>query len=126
MLTLLLVTGLAVAWMAWLVTAPWFTERRRARWRALPFPAPWRTILRRRVPFVRALPADLEPRPGALRLENMATRSLRRAGGAVAVGVSRSASAVGATARRLTPASRRQLAEKAAGADEETDSLPGD
>lgn len=58
--TLLIVTGLAALWIAWLVTEPWFTERRRARWRALPFPAEWRAILRRRVPYVRALPADLQ------------------------------------------------------------------
>ena len=60
MLPLLIVTGLAMLWIGWLVTEPWFTERRRARWRALPFPAEWRAILRRRVPYVRALPADLQ------------------------------------------------------------------
>lgn len=58
--TLLIVLGLAALWIAWLVTEPWFTERRRARWRALPFPAEWRAIMRRRVPCVRALPADLQ------------------------------------------------------------------
>jgi MtfA peptidase len=58
--TLLIVLGLAALWIAWLVTEPWFTERRRARWRALPFPAEWRAILRRRVPCVRALPTDLQ------------------------------------------------------------------
>ena len=60
MLTLLIVSALALLWIGWLVTEPWFTERRRARWRALPFPADWRTILRRRVPYVRGLPADLQ------------------------------------------------------------------
>ena len=69
------------------------------------------------------LPADLEPRPGALRLENAATRGIRRAGGAVVGGVSRGASAVGATARRLNPASRRELTQKATA---DTDDSPAD
>lgn len=60
MWTLLTVVGLAALWMGWLVTEPWFVERRRARWRALPFPHAWRTILRRRVPYVRHLPAHLQ------------------------------------------------------------------
>jgi len=60
MLTLLIVLGLAALYVGWLVAEPWIVERRRARWRALPFPAEWRAILRRRVPFLRALPADLQ------------------------------------------------------------------
>lgn len=60
MLTLLTVLGLALLWIGWLVAEPWIVERRRARWRALPFPAAWRTVLRRRVPMFRALPADLQ------------------------------------------------------------------
>jgi hypothetical protein len=43
-----------------LVAQPWWTERRRARLRAGPFPAAWRRILRRRVPAVARLPADLQ------------------------------------------------------------------
>ena len=43
-----------------LAAQPWWTERRRARLRALPFPAAWRRILRRRVPIVARLPADLQ------------------------------------------------------------------
>ena len=39
---------------------PWWTERRRERLRAAPFPASWRRILRRRVPAVARLPADLQ------------------------------------------------------------------
>jgi hypothetical protein len=39
---------------------PWWIERRRARQRAAPFPASWRRILRRRVPAVARLPADLQ------------------------------------------------------------------
>ncbi len=41
------------------------------------------------------LPADLEPRPDTLRLEHAATRGIRRAGGAIAGGITRGASAVG-------------------------------
>lgn len=44
------------------------------------------------------LPPDLEPRPGATRLESAAGRSIRRAGGAVVGGVT----AVGHAGRRLT------------------------
>jgi Mlc titration factor MtfA (ptsG expression regulator) len=46
--------------VAALVAQPWWTERRRARLRAGPFPAAWRRILRRRVPAVARLPADLQ------------------------------------------------------------------
>jgi Mlc titration factor MtfA (ptsG expression regulator) len=59
-LTLLIVMGLTASYVGWVIAEPWFIARRRARWRALPFPAEWRTILRRRVPFVRGLPADLQ------------------------------------------------------------------
>ncbi|WP_344063860.1 hypothetical protein [Microbacterium pumilum] len=48
------------------------------------------------------LPPDLEPRPGAARLEHTASRGLRRAGGALVGGVSRGAAAVGTGARRIT------------------------
>ena len=54
-----------------------------------------------------ALPAELEPRPGAARFERAATRSLRRAGGAVAGGVARGATAVGSTAKRAITIRRR-------------------
>jgi Mlc titration factor MtfA (ptsG expression regulator) len=45
-----------------LLAQPWWTERRRARLRAQPFPTAWRRILRRQVPAVAALPADLQQR----------------------------------------------------------------
>jgi Mlc titration factor MtfA (ptsG expression regulator) len=51
---LLLVSGL----LAW----PWWVARRRARWRAHPFPALWRRILRKRVPYVALLPWPLQQR----------------------------------------------------------------
>jgi Mlc titration factor MtfA (ptsG expression regulator) len=59
----LLVLLLAVAaGVAALLGQPWWVARRRARLRALPFPAAWRRILRQRVPAVAALPADLQQR----------------------------------------------------------------
>jgi len=45
-----------------LLAQPWWVERRRARLRAQPFAAAWRRILRRRVPAVAHLPADLQRR----------------------------------------------------------------
>ncbi len=57
------------------------------------------------------LPPDLEPRPGAARLEHAATRGLRRAGGALADGVTRGANAVGSGARRVITVRRRQIEE---------------
>ncbi len=60
LLTLSIVMGLVALYVGWLAAEPWFVARRRARWRALPFPAEWRSILRRRVPYVRGLPADLQ------------------------------------------------------------------
>ena len=52
--------GLSLLFLLWLVGQPWLTERRRQRIRARPFSAAWREILKRRVPYVRSLPADLQ------------------------------------------------------------------
>ena len=52
--------SLALLFLLWLVGQPWLTERKRQRIRARPFPAEWRDILKRRVPYVRAMPADLQ------------------------------------------------------------------
>ncbi len=52
--------SLALLFLLWLIAQPWLTERKRQRIRARPFPAEWRDILKRRVPFVRAMPADLQ------------------------------------------------------------------
>ncbi len=57
---LLAIVGLAVLWVLWLAGQPLWTELRRARVRRRPFPAAWRDVLRRRVPYVRGLPADLQ------------------------------------------------------------------
>ncbi len=51
---------LALLLVAWFIGEPWLADRRRQRIRAQPFPAAWRDILKRRVPYVRALPADLQ------------------------------------------------------------------
>jgi hypothetical protein len=59
------------------------------------------------------LPADLEPRPDTLRLEHAATRGIRRAGGAIAGGLTRGVSAVGSAGRKVggavTPRSRKAI-----------------
>ncbi len=57
LLILALVAALAVAWF-W--REPLFAELRRNRIRRQPFPPEWRQILRRRVPYFRAMPADLQ------------------------------------------------------------------
>ena len=55
-----IITGLALLLIAWLIGQPYLTERKRRRIRARAFPATWRDILKRRVPYVRAMPADLQ------------------------------------------------------------------
>ncbi|MGN6218282.1 MAG: hypothetical protein ACTHNQ_02170 [Microbacterium sp.] len=50
------------------------------------------------------LPSDLEPRPGADRLERIAGRGIRRAGEAVVGGVTRGSAAVAGVVRRRRPA----------------------
>jgi len=46
--------------LAWLLREPLFAEVRRARIRRRPFPAEWREHLRRRVPYFRSMPSDLQ------------------------------------------------------------------
>lgn len=58
----LIISALALLFILWLLGAPYLAERKRRRIRAQPFPDAWREILRRRVPLVRALPADLQLR----------------------------------------------------------------
>ena len=57
-LVILLALGLGIA--AWLMSEPARTSRRRRRLRARPFPAAWREVVRRRVPAVSRMPADLQ------------------------------------------------------------------
>lgn len=59
---LLTLAAASLAGIATLASQSWRQERRRARLRATPFPPAWRRILRRRVPLVARLPADLQLR----------------------------------------------------------------
>ena len=52
----------ALLGVAALIAQPWWSERRRVRLRAKPFPAAWRRILRQRVPIVAGLPTELQLR----------------------------------------------------------------
>ena len=61
-LPMLLLATVALLAVAALVGQPWLRERRRAQFRARPFPAAWRRILRRRVPIVARLPSELQLR----------------------------------------------------------------
>ncbi len=61
LLTLFFAT-LAATVAAWLWGPVWLRETRRMRVRRQPFPAPWREVLRQRMPIYRALPADLQLR----------------------------------------------------------------
>ncbi len=54
------------------------------------------------------LPATLEPRPGAERLELRTARGLKRAGGSLGSGVSKSISAIGSAGRRVGSAVTRK------------------
>lgn len=56
----IIISCLALLFVLWLVGGPHLTERKRRRIRAQPFPAAWRDILKHRVPYVRAMPADLQ------------------------------------------------------------------
>jgi len=59
---MLTVAVAAAAGVVALLAQPWWQARRRAAIAARPFPAPWRRILRQRVPAVARLPADLQQR----------------------------------------------------------------
>jgi MtfA peptidase len=52
--------GLMLVLVGWFAGQPLLLAWRRLRIRRRPFPAEWRDILRRRVPYVRHLPADLQ------------------------------------------------------------------
>lgn len=56
----LLLAALALVVAAWLWGPPLWAARRRARWQQRPFPAAWREVLQRRMPYFRRLPADLQ------------------------------------------------------------------
>src|SRR5258708_14166088 len=56
----LLLASLLALFVAWVIAEPFLVEARRKDIRARPFPAAWREILRRRVPYFRLLPPDLQ------------------------------------------------------------------
>ncbi len=65
MLQLVVIVGLALIAigllaLAWFGGEPIFVEYRRWKVRRQPFPEAWREILRRRVPYFRSMPADLQ------------------------------------------------------------------
>ena len=57
---LVLIACLTLLFVAWVVAEPFLIERRRTKLRSQPFPAAWREILDRRVPYFRLLPRDLQ------------------------------------------------------------------
>jgi MtfA peptidase len=59
-LGLLVIFGVALLVVGWFAGEPILDEWRRARLRRRPFPEAWRDILKRRVPYFRLLPADLQ------------------------------------------------------------------
>jgi len=56
----LLLASVPLLLLSWFVGQPILLERRREKLRARPFPAAWRSILRRRVPAYRGLPPGLQ------------------------------------------------------------------
>ena len=61
-MTPFLLLAALVAIVGWILREPLWRRWHRSRVRAQPFPAAWREILRRRVPYVRTMPADLQLR----------------------------------------------------------------
>ena len=61
-LPLLLTVAFGLGLIAWFVAGPLLKRRRRRKLREQAFPQAWRRILRRRVPLVQRLPADLQMR----------------------------------------------------------------
>ena len=57
---LLFIAGVTLLVVAWFAGEPILVEYKRARLRRRPFPEAWRDILKRRVPYFRLLPADLQ------------------------------------------------------------------
>jgi MtfA peptidase len=56
----LIMSALALLLLAGFLGRPWLAERRRRKIRNQPFPAAWRAILHRRMPYFRRMPADLQ------------------------------------------------------------------
>lgn len=77
----LLLVALALLPLAWLIGAPLLRMRRRARLQRQPFPGEWRAVLRRSVPLVARLPADLQLRLKKLMQVFLAEKSFVGCGG---------------------------------------------
>ncbi len=60
MIALAVVVVLGALLIGFIASSDWRKARRRARLRAQPFPDAWRQILKRRMPYFRALPAGLQ------------------------------------------------------------------
>jgi MtfA peptidase len=59
-MNLIWLSALVLLWVAWMLGQPWWRQWQRRRATAPAFPEAWRRILRKRVPAVRRLPADLQ------------------------------------------------------------------
>lgn len=59
-MAMLIVAGLCLLYLGWLLGKPYWIEYRRERIRKQPFPPAWIALLRRRVPYYRLLPPDLQ------------------------------------------------------------------
>ena len=60
MIAIFLVSLIASAAIGWIISRNWRVARRRMRITQMPFPRPWRQILKRRMPYFRSLPAALQ------------------------------------------------------------------
>ncbi|GIU51160.1 hypothetical protein TUM4438_39770 [Shewanella sairae] len=60
MLAIILTLAVSIAAISWIASTSWRTKRRRLAITQHPFPREWRDILKRRIPFFRALPTDLQ------------------------------------------------------------------
>ncbi|AQS38963.1 hypothetical protein Sps_03847 [Shewanella psychrophila] len=60
MIAIFLVSLIASAAIGWIVSRNWRTARRRQHIAQQPFPKAWREILKRRMPYFRSLPTDLQ------------------------------------------------------------------
>ncbi|WP_076410750.1 M90 family metallopeptidase [Shewanella sp. UCD-KL12] len=60
MIGILLVSIIAIASITWIASSRWRSERRRQQIKQQAFPKAWRAILKKRMPYFRLLPADLQ------------------------------------------------------------------
>lgn len=65
-LPIVLICAAAIVFAIWIWSQPWRLQRRRLKLGGQPFPAAWRTILRRRVAIYQRLPVDLQRQLRAL------------------------------------------------------------